>query len=241
MRAAATPSPARCRPGYVQLAVLVASLVLSAAVTGAAAQSGQHSWLAWISLLPLFWAIRSLGPLGATLSGALWGGCLYGFLAAGATPAVPPALWTTALLTVVPGAYAASCSLVTRRLGFNPLVLGLGWVVVEFAVRPLGLPSGLLASTQTGGVLANVLSSLFGYAFVALLLVCGNASLVSILSTARLRFLPCRLLAGSPPVRVRTTSPTRRYVRRWAQHQAYPRAPPTHVAVLTGNLVGIRP
>jgi apolipoprotein N-acyltransferase len=206
---------------------LVASLVLSAAVTAAAAQSGQHSWLAWISLLPLFWAIRFLGPLGATLSGALWGGCLYAFLAAGPAPAIPPALWTAALLTVVPGAYAAACSLLTRRIGFSPLILGLGWIVVELALRPLGLDRGLLAGTQTGGTLADWVSSFFGYVLVALLLVCANASLLSILTGVRPSFPACRSLPGPPNAVARLPAQKILAIQSWAIRQAYPRAPPS--------------
>ena len=217
---------------------LVASVALSAAVTAAAAQSGQHSWLAWISLLPLFWAIRSLGPLGATLSGALWGGCLYAFLATGAKPAIPSALWTAALLTVVPGAYAASCSLLTRRIGFNPLILGLGWIVVELALRPLGLDRGLLAGTQAGRTLADWVSSFLGYALVALLLVCANASLISILSGVRLSVPAGRSLLGPPPAGGLPSPPTLTCLRRWTYRQAYPRAPPIQLAVPGWNPVG---
>jgi apolipoprotein N-acyltransferase len=221
-----------------RIVFLVASLALSAAVTAAAAQSGQHSWLAWISLLPLFWAIRSLRPLGAALSGALWGGCLYALLATGATPTIPSALWTAALLTVVPGAYAASCSLLTRRIGFNALILGLGWIAVEIALRPLSLDRGLLAGTQAGGTLADWVSSFFGYALVALLLVCANASLISILTGVRLSVPACRSVPGSPPVRGLRSPPTFACLQRWTYRQAYPRAPPIPVAAPSRNLGG---
>ena len=227
----ARPTRSRRIPGCHRFAALAISLPLSAALTAAAVESGQHCWLAWISLLPLFWAIRSLGPLGATLSGALWGGCLYAFLATGAAPAIPPALWTAALLTVVPGCYAASCSLLTRRIGFNPLILGLGWIAVEIALRPLGLDRGLLAGTQTGMTLADWVSSFFGYALVALLLVCANASLVSILSGVRLSRPACRSLAGSPNAVARPPSQVFLVIQSWLLRQAQPRAPPIQVVV----------
>ena len=58
---------------------LVLSLVASALFFVVTSTSAQAGWLVCVSLLPLFFAIRSLSPVGAMLCGGLWGGLLYGF------------------------------------------------------------------------------------------------------------------------------------------------------------------
>ena len=54
---------------------LIASAYLMAQGLGASGQA----WHAWLALLPLFAAILVCRPLGALLSGGLWGLCLYIF------------------------------------------------------------------------------------------------------------------------------------------------------------------
>lgn len=213
-------------PGGHRFAALAISLPLSAALTAAAAQSGQHSWLAWISLLPLFWAIRSLGPLPATLSGALWGGCLAAFLVAGPAPAISPAFSSLALLAAVPALYAGICSRLTRSIGFNPIMLGLGWILVEMALKPVGLRSGLLAGTQADQSSILWIAHVFGYVFAAFLLACANASLVAVLHNAHCAFPSQRAPGESPDVQRCPVAPHRTPCLSLPPRRVYPRAPP---------------
>ncbi len=164
--------------------VLVISLVASALLMAMAVSSAAYSWLAWFSLLPLFLAIRVLSPVVAGLAGAIWGVCFYLFSVAFAAHAVSPTLQSFALLTIIPAFYACFGALLTRWVGFNPLLLGIGWVLVEVAIKPLGLQQGLLAGTQSQSPILHWISHLLGYAFVAFLVVCVNASLLVMLSGA---------------------------------------------------------
>ncbi len=159
------------------------ALTLSAGVTAAALAEPGHSWVAWFSLIPLFGAIRVLRPAVAFLCGGVWGVCLYVFAAALAS-VIDPTARSLILLAVVPAAYACLGALLTRRIGFSPLILGLGWVLVEVALAPVGLRQGLLAGTLAGGTLAHWLGQLLGYVFVAFLVAGVNASLLAFLSHA---------------------------------------------------------
>jgi apolipoprotein N-acyltransferase len=72
--------------------------------------------------------------------------------------------------------------------------LALGWIGVEFAIRPLGLNYGLLAGTQGDGFMIRVVGSFAGYVLVAFLVALVNATLVSVLSEVRLSFTSPRLV-----------------------------------------------
>jgi apolipoprotein N-acyltransferase len=70
----------------------------------------------------------------------------------------------------------------------------LGWIGVEFAIRPVGLNYGLLAGTQGDGFMIRVVGSFAGYVLVAFLVALVNATLVSVLSEVRLSFTSPRLV-----------------------------------------------
>ncbi len=221
----------RRRSGCSRWAVWGAALALSAALTTAALKSADAWWLAWMSLLPLFWAIRSLGCLPAALAGGVWGGCLYAFSVAGPNPAVPPAFVSAALMTTVPSLYAGLCSGLTRLIGFNPIILGLGWILAEMALRPLGVPHGLLAGTQAEGWAVLWIGHILGSVFVAALLVCANASLLVVVCKFRPR-IPCwEAHAGLPDSPTEPTLATSVRGGRWAWRPGRPRAPPIQAAL----------
>jgi len=135
-------------------------------------------------LIPLLLAIRALAPWRAFVAGSFWGLCLYAF---GCTAEVAPfSLGVGALLrlALVPGIYAWFGSTITRRKGFSPLMLGLGWVGVELALQPLGLHNGLLAGTQEFNIVIRTLGLLAGSVVVAFAVVYVNASILSMLAGA---------------------------------------------------------
>lgn len=214
---------------------LVPALMLSGLLTAASLRSPDFAWLAWISLLPLFQAIRSGRLLPAVLAGGFWGACLYGFSVfsfGDSTPVIfHPSFASAALLTAVPAVYAGLGALLTRTIGFNPLVLALGWVLVEVAFKPLGIHQGLLAGTQTEVTLLHWLARLLGYVFVAFLVAGANASLLAVLSRARLSLPWQPSLARMAPSEARSSSQTSVYVQLLSLPQAYPRAPPISVVI----------
>ena len=175
--------------------LLAGSLLLSALLIALALNAGPHfRLLPWVGLLPLFVAIRACAPRDALLAGALWGASLFALLS-GDGGAVPRTVESFALLAAMPALYAWVCAGLTGRFGFNPLILGLGWVGVECAFQPLGLHNGLLAGTLGDGTFVQVVGGLLGYAFVAFLVAFANALLLSIASDMRLpggqlRYIP---------------------------------------------------
>ncbi len=217
---------AGCRWQCLKAVVLIISLALSALLMAIAVGSTACSWLAWFSLLPLFLSIRVLRPVSATLAGAIWGVCFYFFSVAFAAPAISPTFQSLALLTIVPALYVCFGALLTRWVGFNPLLLGIGWVLVEVAIKPLGLQQGLLAGTQSQSPILHWISRLLGYAFVAFLVACVNASLLSILSSARLRISRLNSLGVSPRSDTYHILQTLLYFQLITIFRGYPRPPP---------------
>jgi apolipoprotein N-acyltransferase len=211
---------------------LVAALISGAYLTAAARAATDHGWVVCISLLPLFWAIRALGPVRATLAGALWGLCLYVF-AATALAVITPATLSWLLLATIPAAYAGLGAALTRRIGFNPVVLGVGWILVEIALKPLGLRYGLLAGAQGEGPLLHCVGRLLGYVFVAFVVACASASLLAALSSARRLTIPrAKSSVGLPESgRGRPSAQNFLPVELWAVREGYPRGPPIRVAL----------
>jgi len=201
-------------------------LVPSALLTAVAASSADYSWLAWFSLLPLFLAIRVLSPAAAALTGALWGGCFYLFLIVGAAPglSITPASFT--LLVIVLMLYAYLVGRLTRRIGFSPMLLALGWILVELTLKPLGLHQGLLAGTQNTNGFLHWISHILGYAFVASLVVGVNAWLVLLNNSARLRFPPLTIPISLPNSGQCPLSQTFMHIQLFSLSKLYPRPPP---------------
>ena len=248
------PAPAGLTPGRrgtvpglairrnpVLAGLLFVALVMSAGALALALAWPELGWLAWISLLPLFLAIRVLAPPPAGMAGALWGGCLYACLVAGPAPAIHPALASLTLLVAVPALYLYLGSLLTRRIGFSPLILALGWIGVEFALLSLGLRSGLLAGTQADGPIVEWVGRLLGYVFVALMVACANASLLAVLTHVRVSSPSETLLAMLRQTGTCPSSHTPWSHHRLALTHAHPRAPPRHFLIAVRGCAGAGP
>ena len=175
-------------------AVLMAALVVSAFLMALAISSPTGRWLGWFTLLPLFFSIRVLSPVQAGLAGSVWGLAFAVFSATGPDAQIAFTLRSVIPLTLVPGLYAGLGAFLTRRSGFSPLILGLGWVGVELTLRPLALHHGLLASTQGNGLFIRTLGSVAGYVLVAFLVAYVNASLLEMLTVV--------CVAGGVPLRL---------------------------------------
>ena len=120
-------------------------LVISAGVSVVSWQTPMGPYLAWVVIIPLLLAIRNLTPFRALIAGSFWGLCLFAFAALSNGALFEPTWGALLRLATIPAAYAWLGSRVTRRTGFSPLMLGLGWVVVELFLQPLGLGSSARA------------------------------------------------------------------------------------------------
>lgn len=167
---------------FIKTGILLLLFILSAGVLSLKIAGTHHSWAAWCTLLPLLAAIRILSPGKAMACGLLWGSSLFAFLALSPTPAIDISLKSFALLSAVPAIYALISSLVTRRFGFNPLILGFGWAGVEIALIPLGLQGGLLTAAPgyAAGSIPHLMHNLFGYVFMASLIAALNGGLLAL-------------------------------------------------------------
>lgn len=170
----------------IETIVLCTSLIASAYLVAIAVSWPQFTWVAWLALLPLFVAVRIHHPLRAMLFGALWGVTLYYFLTGNAPAGHSMGLPALILFATVPALYAFLGAWLTRRVGFNPFVLGVGWMAVELSLAPLGLQNGLLAAAQGDGTLLQIVGGTLGYVLVAFIVALVNALLVWLLSDAKL-------------------------------------------------------
>ena len=167
-------------------AALLVSLVVSAYLTALAMEPSGPAWLAWVVLLPLFFAIRTQAPLWAMGSGALWGLGVHLFSVLSIESSASPTLLSVALLAVTPAVYAYLCARVVRSLGYCALLLGFAWVGVEVLLNPV-LHDSLLVNAQAPGTLTGVIGRAFGSVAVAFLVAFANAVLLSVLCECTFR------------------------------------------------------
>jgi len=205
---------------------LGAPLAFSAFLMAVAIHSPSGWWLGWLTLLPLFLSMRILRPAGAAIAGAFWGLSFFAFSLAGGHSAITPTLGSALLLGVIPGLYAGFGSYVTRRVGFSPLLLGIGWVGVEFALHPLAIPHGLLAGTQGDGLFVRVIGNVAGYVLVAFLVAYVTASLLSVLSDVYIGVTSLRFAPRSSSTTVTFLDPESRLCLLDHISPSRPRAPP---------------
>jgi apolipoprotein N-acyltransferase len=147
-------------------------------------------WLAWVALVPLLLAIRSVDPGQAFRLGCLAGLVAYGGLMEWIRIFGIPA-WV--LLTVgmagFLGMFAAGASWLARRYHRHPdgavwlWVVPLTWLAVEVvrSVGPLGFPWGLLGLTQYHTPAVLRLASLVGVLGVGALIALVNAAVAGAL------------------------------------------------------------
>lgn len=172
--------------GMLAKTAFLFSLIISAALMASATGSKGNAWFAWVGLIPLFTSICLFEPRQAALCGSLWGLSFFLFWLNAAPNRHVELFPALLLLGVVPAVYAYGCARLTRRIGFTPLLLALGWIGVEVALRPLGFRNGVLAGASGDGWLIDLISRALGYGLVAFVVAYANASLLCVL--IRLRF-----------------------------------------------------
>ncbi len=89
---------------------------------------------------------------------------------------------------------------------------------------------GLCTGSHGDGPQPHWLARLLGFVPLASLLAAANASLLGIVTGARLSFPASRSSAGSPNAGACRPSQLFRAIQSWTLRQAYPRAPPIPVA-----------
>ena len=174
---------------------------VSAGLMVIALGSSTYWWLGWVTLVPLFLAIRLLRPMGALAAGAVWGSALYFLSSTLGSTAIPQTPVALVLLTVIPALYTCLGCIVTARKGFHPFLLGLGWAGVELALQPLALRNGLLPAAMGNSAWVLTLGKMGGYILVAFLVAFVNAAILSILSGVRLWVRRPRVVVAVPQVR----------------------------------------
>ncbi len=188
----------RCNWRSLKAAALVASLGLSACSMCHAIGASDYAWVGWVALLPLFISIRILTPVQAMAAGVFWGLCLFVSPAITGDSIFSLGAGSLVLLTTLPGIYTWLGAYLTRRIGFSPFLLALGWMGVELCLAPLGLRNGLLAGTQSDVLVIHWLGNFAGCVLVAFLVAYVSAAVFDALSHVRLAIESRRFAIGSP-------------------------------------------
>jgi len=174
------PSRRRVRSDDLSPLVIGAPLVASAALLALGTHwPQQFSWVVWVSLTPLFAAIRVLRPMRAAFWGAVWGLALWVFESVVGTHDEPWTVGHGVLLVTAPGLFSGVASWLTTRIGFPPFVLAVTWMLMEWAVRPLGLRLGVLGGVLDDGALLSGIGGAFGYVLAAFLAAYLGAVLIA--------------------------------------------------------------
>lgn len=129
----------------------------------------------------------------------------------------------------------------TRSIGFKLLTLALGRTLVEAVIHLFnesGSHNGLITDSEGGGPHVHWLARLFGYVSASFLVALTNASLIGIISGARMHFPPCLSLAGSRNTAERIPLQDVLPVQSWPFRKTFPRAPPISVAATTEDAGG---
>lgn len=162
---------------------------------GAAAsvESGQAILLS-LALFPLFAVIRYMHPKAAVSAGAFWALLLalifQGGSDLGLINYLPAVIWIGAV-----GLYCGGGAWFTRRFGFSPIILAVGWVVMELALKALliSVPAEMIAVSNNS--VTQVIATALGYICVALIIVILNATLILSLGKMSLT-MSCRAVCG---------------------------------------------
>jgi len=144
-------------------AALFGFIVLGAAVNCAIAKTGQNTWLEFVTLVPLFWPIRSGNVQLAGACGGLWGGTIAICTALGLGPPMALTAMAAFALITAPAVYSALGALLTRWIGFSPFVLAVGWLGVEFAFALFGTWTRLFETTIGHGCWGQHIQMALGY------------------------------------------------------------------------------
>jgi apolipoprotein N-acyltransferase len=214
------------RRGTVSVVRLIPVVLGGFFMSVAVSSSSNFPWLGWLALIPLLRAVQVQAPLAACVSGGVWGLSIALFTRWSGQSVLTFGLSGFVLLSTLPALYAYVGARVTRRVGFNPLVLAVCWMPVEFLLRPVGLQHGLLASTQGDGVLLRVVGQFFGYALVAFVLAFVGAALLAMLSGLRLQLPKARSLGRIAPAGGVASKPVVLLARQIPISPSQPRAPP---------------
>jgi apolipoprotein N-acyltransferase len=141
------------------------------------------SYLALVSLIPLFFAVKNTGKKGSFLYGYLAGLVFFGFLLSWlGNVSWPGAIVLVLVMSVYFGAFAFLANIVIAGAG-ELLLLPFIWVVVEYLRSNLltGFPWGQLAYSQYRNITLIQIADLFGSYGVSFLIVLVNTAVFAFL------------------------------------------------------------
>jgi len=153
-----------------------------------------HLWfVALFALVPFLWRLPSLNRGQSPLLGMMLATVYMVAANAGELSVAPLAfVYKLAAINLIFGLFGLAINQLSKRMGFNPLVIALVWFPLGFLLAGLGGPSESLLIGQTGGELMVGFGSLMGVLLGSALILMANG-LVILLA----HFIQRRLLRRS--------------------------------------------
>jgi hypothetical protein len=180
----------------IHLLLLITALVLLGAFFMTMSFKTSHAaWIAWIGVFPLLLVIKYFSPLRAMLFGAVWGASIFALslVIPGTESHIPHTVPSLTLLTIVPAVFAYAGGLLTRWIGFCPLIIALGWFGVELGLVPLGISNGFLSHTQVDMGLTLAINGSFSFGFMGFWVVFFGSLVIKIAEKIQFRHLGTQL------------------------------------------------
>lgn len=136
-------------------------------------------FVALFALVPFLWRLPSLGRVQASLLGMMLA-TLYMMASSAGELSVSPAAFAYKLAGVnaIFALFGLAINRLSKRLGFNPLIIALVWFPLGFLLAGLGGSSEGMLIGQAGGELLVGFGSLMGVLFWSALIVLANGLII---------------------------------------------------------------
>jgi hypothetical protein len=173
-------------------------LAMSAFLLARAGERPEFSFLAFVATIPLFLVISHFRANRVLLLGGFWGFCYCLALLTTCGPSFTSPGYLLALLTITSGVYALLVRIVVSRVGYNPILLGFTWAILDVSVRGLAHGCGSLPTTPELGSMLTAVAGFGGYALVAFLFGAVNAIVLSLVCQINLSLVGYRYSFALP-------------------------------------------
>ncbi len=210
-----------------QRAAALVCMATGGAITGATSIGIGGVVLLCIGLLPLILSARTMAPAFAAVGGLVWALALVGIEATEAVSGAGIQQFVVVPLVVATTAAMAAC--LSRRFGFNPFLVAVLWLAVEWVAIGTGIASeGVLGRTLHDHPMFGAIAVGLGSLQVALLLTLVTVGAATTLAAIILEFILREYPAESRSSIRRECVALRRWGSAW-HPSSMPRAPPVRL------------
>jgi apolipoprotein N-acyltransferase len=174
-------------------------------------------FVALFALAPFLWRLPSLGRVQASLLGLMLA-TVYMMASSAGELSVSPVTFAYKLagVNVIFALFGLAINRLSKRMGFNPLIIALVWFPLGFLLAELCGPTESLLVGQSGGELLIGFGSLMGILFWSVLIVLANGLIILLAHFIQRRLLRRSSVRRTEFRRAYTIDPVVLLSQRWA-------------------------